>query len=476
MTKNPTITKGDLVDLEVEKLAFGGQAVTRHGDFIVFIDGALPGQKVRARIVKKKKNHAVAKTTEILRQSPAWVTPACAHFDNCGGCTFQHLAYEEQLRNKQQQVVETLQRLGGLDGFRILPAIPSPDVFYYRNKMEFTFSRHRWLTEDEIASSASLQKHGLFLGLHARGFFDKIVDVHDCRLLAPFANDILRTVRAFAQESGLPAFSTHDHTGFWRFVVIRHAKFTNEIMVNLIASEFDGKIADSFRALMTQKHPEISSLIYGVTKSKANVAFTEGETLLAGKSVITEKIGEYGFEISPNSFFQTNTRGAQKLYDAIMDFAGFKANDNVYDLYSGAGTIAIYASKRVGNVTCFEAIPAAVNDAKRNAELNQVKNCTFILGDLKDALAETESVMQKYGKPDVIIIDPPRSGMHPRTVQAVLNLLPGKIIHVSCNPATLARDLKILCEKDYALSKIQAVDMFPHTAHIEVVAQVLRKW
>ena len=461
--------------MSVESLAFGGQGVARYHDFVVFIDQGIPQQKVLARIFKIKKNHAEARLLRVLEQSPHFLEAPCPHFGACGGCRLQHLSYPQQLEAKQRQVVDTLSRLSGFSDFTLLPILPSPDLFYYRNKMEFSFSRHRFITSDEIASGQQVQKEGLFLGLHARGFFDKVVDIRNCMLFHPLANDILQEIRAIAENSRLPAYSTHDHTGFWRFVVFRHAKITDELMTNIVAIHYDKDIADELRERIMAKFPAITSLIYSTTTSKASVAFGEKEYLLSGKPTITEKIGPYSFEISANSFFQTNSKGTKRLYDSVIEMAGFRGDENVFDLYCGAGTISLYVSGLVRQVTGFEVIPSAVDDALRNALNNGISNCHFVRCDLMNGLQDSESIVARFGKPDLLIIDPPRGGMHPKTVKAILALAPQKIVHVSCNPTTLARDLAVLCENDYVLTKVQPVDMFPHTAHIEVVVQMVRK-
>ena len=468
------LKKGQELQLVIEKLAFGGKGIARYGDFVVFVNQTIPGQTVQARIIKKKKKHAEARLLQVIEQSPLYTNPPCSHFGACGGCVTQHLLYDEQLKAKEEQATDSLKRLGGLSGFEIKPALPSPHIYHYRNKMEYSFSRQRWLTLEEIESDEVLDREGLFIGMHARGFFDKVVDIYNCHLMDPIANDILNTVRSFSKAKNLPSYSTYDHDGFWRFLIIRLCKNTKDLMVNLVTSEYNKDIANEFKQVMMTKFPQITSLLFSISTSKASVAYSEKEYLLAGEKSITEKLGHYSFDISSNSFFQTNTKGAEQLFDVVNEFADFTGSENVYDLYCGAGAISLYISDHVRNVVGFEAVPSAIEDAHRNAERNGVTNCQFELCDLKDSLYDTEQVLSKYGTPDMMIIDPPRGGMHPKTVKAILNLKPERIVHVSCNPTTLARDLKELCEQDYELTKVQAVDMFPHTAHIEVVAQLIR--
>jgi 23S rRNA (uracil1939-C5)-methyltransferase len=470
-----TLHKSQEIEIEIESLAFGGQGLGHFNDLVVFVDQAIPGQKVRAKISKRKGSYAEAKILEVVRQSTHYTKARCPHFENCGGCAFQHLTYEEQIKAKQQQVVEILERLGGLAGFEVEPTLPSTDIYFYRNKMEFSFSRQQWRPLREMQNGVQTAQDGLYLGLHSKGFFDKVIDIQECHLLHPKTNEILQAVRSFARTSHLPPYSTRDHTGFWRFLVMRHAKNTGDLMVSLIASRYEKQIATDFTKTMTSQFPEITSLLYGISTSKAAVAFTEKEYLLAGKSAIVEQLGHLTFEISNNSFFQTNTRQAQRLYDVVKTFACLSGKEMIFDLYCGAGTISLYLSDHADRVFGFEAVESAIRDAHRNSLRNGVSNCQFIPGDLRDRLVDTNEIISSFGRPDVMVIDPPRGGMHPKTVLSILSLKPGLIVHVSCNPGTLARDLKLLCEKEYSLKKVRAIDMFPHTPHIEVVCQLLRR-
>jgi len=469
------LKKGEEIEITIQDLAFGGQGVARLNNWVVFVDQALPGETVRARISKRRKNYLQARVIETIAASAHQVEPMCSHFGECGGCALQNLDYAQQIAAKQRQTEDSLKRLGGFMDVPMAPIVPADQLQYYRNKMEFSFSRCRWLKASEMGSDNDLQKEGLFLGLHARGFYDKIIDIADCRLLDPQANDMVAAVREFARQSGRPAYSTRDHQGFYRFLIIRRSKQVDEWMVNLITREYEAQIAADFTKWMTDRFPQISSLLLSTTSKQAAVAFSEHETVLAGKATIDEKIGDWIFEISSNSFLQTNSLQAVKLYEQVRQDAGLRGQETVYDLYCGAGTISIYLSRDAAHITGFEAIPAAIDDARRNCIRNDVSNCAFVCGDLKDLLTDTEAQIAQHGKPDVMIIDPPRSGMHPKTVQAILRLLPERIVHVSCNPTTLARDLQIFCKTDYQLIKVTPVDMFPHTAHIEAVALLERK-
>lgn len=467
--------KGDEIELRITSLAFGGAGVGRINDFVVFVHDALPGQKALVHLTKVKKSYAEGRVKELIEQSPAAVPPRCIHFGLCGGCVLQNLDYSVQLEEKSRQVKELLARIGGLDALNLLPPLPAPDLFYYRNKMEFSFARERLVTREELSRlSVAERSNGCFLGLHGRGFFHKVVDLEECLLMQPSAAEIVREIRKFARESGLPVHSTVDHQGFWRFVVIRSSFNTPDWMVNVITSEFREDVAEALKRRLMTAFPFITSLYNGVTRSKAAVAFCEETFLLEGKPYISETIGDLRFRISPNSFFQTNSRQVRHLYDVILQFGGFRGSERVYDLYCGAGSIALYISRHVREVIGIESVEAAVEDARLNALDNGINNCRFICSDLKDALENTEAVCAAWGQPDVVILDPPRGGMHPKTVAAVVRLAPQKIVHVSCNPATLARELAELTRCGYRVGRIQPVDMFPHTAHIEVVVELTK--
>jgi 23S rRNA (uracil1939-C5)-methyltransferase len=467
--------KGDAIELEIDSLAFGGQGVGRYQDLVVFVNGTIPGQRVACQITQKKKNYAEAQVKQVIVQSPYYHPPLCKHFGDCGGCSQQNLEYPIQMREKESQVQELISRIGGFDSVEYLPIIASPDQYYYRNKMEFTFSRSKWFSSQELKNSSPLEPNGLFLGLHAKRFFEKVVDLEECHLCNPIAIQILKIIREIAKKSGLAAFTTSDYSGFWRFLVVRSSINTNDLMVSLISSQFNEEIMQLLSRILSQNIPQISTLYYGSTQSKANVAYCEKEYLLSGKGKIDEKIGPYYFEISHQSFFQTNTKAAQVLFDVISSYAMLKGNETVFDLYCGSGTISIYTSSKAKQIIGFETVHSAIQDALNNCRRNNITNCDFVLGDVRESLASTSEILSSYGRPEVIIIDPPRGGMHPHVISSILELGPERIVHVSCNPSTLARDLKLLCEKKYRLTKIQPVDMFPQTGHIEVVAQLLKK-
>ncbi|MBN1998308.1 23S rRNA (uracil(1939)-C(5))-methyltransferase RlmD, partial [candidate division KSB1 bacterium] len=399
--------KGEEIIVDIEALAFGGTGLARYNNMVVFIDGALPGQKVKCRILKNKKTFLKGGIVEIIKQSPHYTSPKCEHFGQCGGCALQNLNYQQQLSEKQKQVDETLEHIGGISNFKSNPIIPSPDVYFYRNKMEFSFSRSRWYTREEMEQSVKDEKD-CFLGFHAKGFYKKVINIRECLLIDPIAVEILDQVRIIAQNSLKPAYSTRDHKGFWRFLVIRNSINNKNLMVNIITSDYDKQIAGQISSELMKKFPTISSLLMGVTKSKASTAYCQEEYCLVGESTIEEKLGDYRFAISSQSFFQTNTKGAEKLYSTVLKFAEFKGIENVYDLYCGAGSISIYAQKYAKNFIGFESVPSAILNAEKNCQLNNVHNCRFFQGDLKDLLIDREQTIQKYGIPDVMIIDPPR--------------------------------------------------------------------
>ena len=302
MQDAPSIKKGHAIELMIDSLAYGGQGVARVDDFVVFVNGAIPGQRVNARIIKKKKSYAEARVLDIIEESPVAVAPRCRHFGSCGGCRLQNLAYNEQIIAKCDQVKDLLERIGRLRDFEMLPTLPAEDTYYYRNKMEFSFSRNRWLTPEEIASDEQFEQKSHYLGFHAKGFFDKVIDLKECHLVVPIAADILATVRDVSISSGLPVYSTADHKGFWRFLIIRPSALTDDLMVNVVTSQFDKDIAETLKKQLLHRFPQITSLINGTTSSKAGVAFCEKEHVLMGKSYITEQLGRFSFRISPICF------------------------------------------------------------------------------------------------------------------------------------------------------------------------------
>ncbi len=497
------VGKGAEVELFVEKLAFGGKALGKLDGLVVFVDHGLPGQKVRAVISRKKAQFAEARVLQVLEQSPAFVTPRCRHFGLCGGCQWQDLAYDEQLRWKQQQVRESLPPLTGsapanaggahreasspLPGAvqpppeksegrasLVTAVVPSPMPFYYRNKMEFTFAPRPWLPAEALAAGQDPDTMGPALGLHVPGSFHRVFNLTECHLQSPLTGDIVTAVRQWCRDSGQPAYDTRKHTGFWRFLIVREGKRTGQLLLHLITTDQgDRQAVAALGAHLQDRFPQITTMVQAVNAKKAQVAQGKADRVLWGPGFIEEQILGRRFRISPASFFQTNTLAAEALYQTVIRMGEFSGRETVWDLYCGAGSIALCLADRVRRVVGFELADAAVQDAYVNCRLNGVDNCQFLAGDLKDCIREA---MQSphFQPPDVVITDPPRAGMHPEVIRALLDLAPPRLIAVSCNPATLARDLALLQEK-YAVVKVEPHDLFPHTGHVECVVRLEKK-
>jgi len=461
------IKRGSELTLRIESLAFGGKGVARVDGFVLFVSEALPGELVRVRVLKKKNSYAEARCLEVLESSSLRVEPRCQYFGLCGGCRWQNLHYQAQLEYKRQEVIDSLERIGGFKGIAVEETLPSEDIYFYRNKMEFSFSDRRWLTGDE-----DQKPENFALGLHVPERYDKVLDIDQCYLQSESSNAILREVKEFALRSGLEPYSNKTHRGFWRFLVIREGKNTGETMVNLVTSREELKLMKELAARLVVKHPEIKSVLNNINSTRSSIAFGEREDLIYGRNTIIERVGDFSFEISANSFFQTNTRQTERLYQKVVELAGFQGAERVYDLYCGTGPITIFVSRYVKKVIGIEILEEAVRNAQGNCERNKVKNCYFVLGDVKDELPR---IKDSYGRPQVVILDPPRAGVHPKVLKRLLELAPERIIYLSCNPTTLARDLKVLCKERYRIEVVQPVDMFPHTYHIETVSLLVRK-
>ena len=468
------LRRGAELELDIEKLAFGGSAVARVDGFVVFVDGAIPGQRVLARIQRKKRQYAEARTVAVLERGPHYVEPFCEHFGVCGGCRWQQLRYSEQLEWKRRQVMECLQGVPGLDTDAVAATVPSPREIEYRNKMEYTFSSRRWLSTAEIAAAEVAYERDFALGLHVRGFFDKLFDVRCCALESLASMAIVREVRDWCRQSGLPAYSVKTHQGCWRFLVIREGKRSGQTLVHLITADHPGHEAAVAKLAehLLQTYPTLTTLIHSTNTGRAQVAVGERSRTLWGPGFIEERLGDLTFRISAQSFFQTNPYGAELLYACVDRFADLTGAETVWDLYCGTGSIALTLARKAARVLGFEVVEQAVADAYRNAELNGIDNCRFRTGDLKDVIRDAAPAGS--AAPEVVITDPPRSGMHPKVVQSLLELAPQRIVTVSCNPSTLARDLEML-EPRYAVTAVQPFDMFPHTPHIECVVKLERK-
>ncbi|WP_276134658.1 23S rRNA (uracil(1939)-C(5))-methyltransferase RlmD [Polluticoccus soli] len=434
---------------------------------VLFVENAIPGDVVNVRVTKNKKSWAEGKVLELVQPSPDRVDPFCPHFGTCGGCKWQMLPYSQQLKYKQQQVLDQLQRIGQIELPEMQPIMGSKEERYYRNKLEFTFCTHRYRTVEEIreAGDAVFPQEPV-LGFHAPGLFDKVVEIHTCYLQKEPTNILLNVLRNYAEANKLPYYDYRSHSGWLRNVVIRVAR-TGEILINLVLGSEDKPKRKAILDHMLANIPGITTLHYTINP-KVNDSIHDLEVhTYAGKGYIEETLEDFRFKISPKSFFQTNTYQAEELYKVTREFAGLTGTETLYDLYCGTGSIGIFCSKQAKKVIGIEVIEDAVKDAYKNAEMNGLLHCEFFAGDVSDIC--TDDFFATHGRPDVIITDPPRAGMHEKLVQQLLKMRAPKVVYVSCNPATQARDLKLLDEA-YRVTRLQPVDMFPHTHHIENVA------
>jgi 23S rRNA (uracil1939-C5)-methyltransferase len=415
-------------------------------------------------VYRKKKGFMIGAAQTFHYYSPDRVDPFCRHFDQCGGCRWQHLDYPAQLRHKQQVVENAMQRIGKVAVDEFLPILGSENERYYRNKLEFSFSSKRWLTRQEIA--AGLPNQADVLGFHPPGAFDKVIDIEHCWLQHGPSNELRNGIRALALEMELPFFDIRANEGFLRTLMIRTTTL-DEVLLLLSFYRNDPDRIFPFLDRLLERFPQITTLCYCINP-KLNDSFADLEVLTyRGKGYVEERLKQVRFKIGPKSFFQTNTRQAERLYDVAADFAGLQGEENVYDLYTGIGSIALYIAKRCRRVVGIEEVEAAIDDARENAALNGIDNAVLYAGDVKDML--TEDFARRHGKPDLLITDPPRAGMHPQVVDMLRQLAAPRIVYVSCNPATQARDLQLLSDR-YRVKRMQPVDMFPHTHHVENVA------
>jgi 23S rRNA (uracil1939-C5)-methyltransferase len=459
------IRKGLQVEVDIEDIAFGGRGLARLEGLAVFVDQAIPGDRVTIRIFKKKKNYAEARVVELIEASPFRIVPPCEYSGFCGGCKWQFLNYDQQLLYKRQHVLDSLNHIGLIKDVTVHPTLPSGVIFGYRNKMEFSCADKRWLLPAEMDRPEIDRKFAL--GLHVPGTFHKVIDTRACLLQPDLGNVLLNDVRGFIRSSNAPVYGLRSHTGFWRFVVLRHSVAGDQWMVNIVTANEDLELVRPLAQRLMEKHSQVVSVINNITSRKAGVAIGEFEHTLAGCDTISDKIGGFEFEISANSFFQTNSRGAAVLFKTVAEYAGLTGSETVLDLYSGTGTIPIMLSGFCKFITGIEINESAVADAARNCHNNGVSNCSFIRGDIRECLPQIGQ------KPDLLIIDPPRAGMHKDVVKQVLELGVDRLVYVSCNPATMARDLGMM-HASYHLVEVQPVDMFPHTYHIEAVAKLIK--
>jgi len=451
----------DLLTLDVEDLALGGKALARHEGCVVFVDRGLPGDRITARITKSKRSFAEARLVTVDAPAANRTPARCAHADQCGGCRMQEMPYESQVRLKERQVAETLRHLGGIADARVHPIVPADSPWHYRNKMELSFLR----ADDGTP----------ILGLHERGTFDRIFQLRECWIASPLVAKVATFTQRFAAEHGWRANHPNQLDGIIRFLMIRHLPLTGECAVHLIASSEQlpglGEWARGVAALS----PDVKTVTLGLNTSRSNVAFMEREIALVGSGAILERLLGLEFEVVGNAFLQTNSAQAQKLYSLALEAAQLRGDETVLDLYSGAGTLTLLFARAAARAVGVESVPDAVERARRNATRNGLQEVSFVCGEARQVLREWALGQRPGGvKPDVLVVDPPRAGLHPRVVVRCAELAPRRIVYVSCNPATLARDLKDFAGLGYVLAEVTPVDMFPHTPHIECVARLER--
>ncbi len=460
--------KKEIFDIEITGIADKGKAVGRDAEGkVCFVDGAVPGDIVDVLILRKKKGFGQGIVTKFKSYSDDRVEPVCNHFGVCGGCKWQNLDYKVQIEHKQKTVSNAIRRIGGqdLDTITILPILAAPSITQYRNKLEYSFSNKRWLTEEEVATGEDFNRD-YALGFHRPGAFDKIVDIQNCYLQDSLTDDIRNHIRAYSREHKLTFYDVREHKGMMRNVILRNNAKGEWMVIVVFAQPNEEQINGMMDSLM-DKFPQIVSLYYVVNQKLNDTILDQKLHLYHGSETLGQELNQIKYEITPKSFFQTNTTQAINLFNIVVDFCDFNGTENVYDLYTGLGSIALYIANNVKQVVGVEEVVPAIEDAIRNSKLNDIDNCIFYAGDVIDVV--TEEFANKHGKPDIVITDPPRAGMHKELIDTLLKLSAPKIVYVSCNVATQARDISILQEK-YKLVKMQAVDMFPHTSHVENVA------
>lgn len=454
----------------ITDVAAEGKAIAKVDGMAVFVPYAVPGDVVDLQLTRKKNSYAEGRVVRFEKYSESRTTPFCSHFGVCGGCKWQQLPYSEQLKYKQKQVQDNLERIGKISLPEITPILGAPKDTFYRNKLEFTFSNKRWLTEEEIISGREFVQMNA-VGFHIPGMFDKVLDIDKCWLMDDLANQIRNSIRTFCLEQGYTFFDLRNQQGLMRTLMIRNSSI-GEWMVIVVFYEDDREKRERLMEFIASQFPQITALLY-IINQKANDTITDQEVLVwKGRDHIVEEMEGLRFRIGPKSFYQTNSEQAYHLYEVARSFAQLTGDELVYDLYTGTGTIANFVARNAREVIGIEYVEEAIADAKVNSAINQIENTRFYAGDMKDVL--TEEFIAAHGHPDVIITDPPRAGMHEDVVNAILLAEPQRIVYVSCNPATQARDLSLMDAK-YRVTRVQPVDMFPHTHHVENVVLLEKK-
>jgi len=467
--------KGDrLSDIVIETMAAEGKCIAKVEGLVIFLQGGAPGDTVEVELTKIKSNYLEGKVVTVQKLSPHRADPFCEHFGTCGGCSWQHINYETQLKYKQQQVIDNLERIGGLTLPAMTPILASKKINYYRNKLDYTFTANRWLTKDELNIAIEEKRYDVGLGYHIPRMYDRVFDVNNCYLQPDPSNAIRLLARKVAVENEIPFFDLRKQIGFLRTLTIRTAN-TGEVMIILQVTYDEMKWIELMMKTLTDGFPQITSANY-IINGKKNDTFADLDVVCwKGNSYITEQMqkpngsGTLQFRVGPKSFYQTNSDQAFELYKVAWQMADLKGDELVYDLYTGTGTIANFVAGQAKNVVGLEYVAAAIDDAKVNSKINNIHNTDFYAGDMKDLL--NDNFLSQHGRPDIIITDPPRAGMHEDVTNMLLKAAPKRIVYVSCNAATQARDLKILSEK-YDITAVQPVDMFPQTIHVENVARL----
>ncbi len=466
----------DIPGAEVVDAASDGRAVVRHDGKVIFIDQGVPGDIVDVHVYRKHKKLPIGRITAVVEPSADRIEPRCQHFGICGGCKWQMMTYEAQLRYKQKQVEDAFERIAKVEVKEKFPILGVETPYFYRNKLEFSFSDRGWLTPEQMKSDEVFDQPAL--GFHVQGIFDKSLNIETCYLQKPIVNDVRNALRDLAIEQGIPFYNTRAHTGFLRELMFRSSEHTGELMVTLIVAADKPELVDQLLTPLKAQFPAVTDWLW-IVNEKLNNSYNDlPYRVWSGKDYITERLGTYDFRMSPTSFFQTNPKQAQNLYQVAKDMlqavlpAGASKHELVYDLYSGTGSIGIFVSDLAEKIVGIEYVEPAVADAKKNVSLNGLSHFSFYAGDMRKLLRD--ELVQKEGNPSVVIADPPRAGMDHRVVEQLLRMTPNHIIYVSCKPATQARDVALLSEK-YEVLQLQPVDMFPHTAHVENVVLLGRK-
>jgi len=461
----PLLEKVRITDIGAE-----GNALARVDNLVVFVPMLIPGDVVDIKVIKKRKKYLEGRVVKFHEYSPDRIEPRCIHFGICGGCKWQHLPYKLQLQYKEKQVRDNLTRIGKTDLPDINPIIGSSEIYLYRNKLEYTFSDKRWLTKEEVVSDKKFEKEDA-LGFHIPGLFDKVLDIEECHLQPEPSNSIRNAVRQYAHKNDLQFFDLREQKGFLRNIVIRNS-LEGKVMVIVVFFYDDVEKRNGLLDFLASEFPQITSLMFVINSKRNDSLNDQNPILYKGDDHLVEEMEGLRFRIGPKSFYQTNTRQALELYRVAKDFAGLSGKEIVYDLYTGTGTIANYLAAYADKVVGIEYVAEAVQDAKINSEINGIRNSYFFAGDMKDVLSE--SFFKTHGKPDVIITDPPRAGMHEEVVKIIANAAPEKIVYISCNPSTQSRDIQLLSDS-YYIAAVQPVDMFPHTHHVENVVLLKRR-